>query len=136
MSISNPAKWFSGGGSHEHEKEFTFEPGSTLYHFCPSDCGIPGFERHMICNVVLFANDEQHALKIIEDMLNFCLECNREQNLKYYKKHPETVEVREHANSRAKYAYQILQHKHMWKVTLAPTNQFYKVGWASNDTIF
>jgi hypothetical protein len=101
--------------------EYTYTPGKHLYHFDASDTeiigsNIPGWENYMGFNVVLFADDEKHAATILESMLNFRLKCKED-------------------TSTFGDAQVLLDHKHQWKFTLAPTNQFYCVGWAYNDTI-
>lgn len=66
--ISNPCTWFVNG----HDKEsFIYEGGKILYHFCPNDNGL---EKHMTCNVVFFADNEQHALMVLARMLEFGIE--------------------------------------------------------------
>jgi hypothetical protein len=100
--------------------QFTYKPGKKLYHFDASDTSeigsnIPGWESYMGLNVIFFADDEKHAAKIFEDMLNFRLKGKKTSNYGD--------------------AQVILDNKHKWKFTPAPTNQFYHVGWADNDTI-
>jgi hypothetical protein len=121
--ISNPFKWppKKGPKHEERYRKFTYKPGKHLYHFDASSSeetgsGIPGWGHYMGFNVVFFANDENHAADILEDALRFRLSCDKNENT-------------------FGDAQVILDNKHKWKFTLAPTNQFYSVGWADNDTI-
>lgn len=133
QSISNPCQWFATGGSYDDIKAFTYEGGKYLYHFSPHDSGISGFDHYMACNVIFFANDEAHAKNILERMFKFHQSCN-EDYMKYKGyKHDEILDRR---NSNDNYVRIILNEKDKWKVSLAPTNQFFVVGWASNDNIF
>lgn len=120
--ISNPCKWPAKGkmkkDTHGYT-QFTYKPGKHLYHFDASDSEgtgshIPGWERYMGLNLVFFADDQQHAALIFEDMLRHRVKCGETNN---------------YGNAQV-----ILDNKNKWKFTLAPTNQFYKVQWADNDT--
>ena len=70
----------------------------------------------MCMNLIFYANNIEHAINILNKMLLFLLETESEyQQIKMYK--------------------DILNNKNKWKITLAPKNQFFKVGWAWNDTV-
>jgi hypothetical protein len=113
--LNNPCQW----GASE-SKPFTYEGGAKLYHFNPSTCvKYERFDHWIPVNVIFFANNEKHALDIIERMLRFRL-----------KKKPTAYD--DHGRQLAQV---ILDHKDEWKVNEAPTDQFYTVSWASNDTI-
>jgi len=109
--LSNPCRW------DWNKKGFTYEGGTILFHFCPSNCiKHKDFENYIPLNVLFFANNEEHAKDIIERMLRFRLTQSTD-------------------SSRPKAAQLILDHKDEWVVNSVPNNQFYKVGWTCNDTI-
>lgn len=161
MSISNPCTWFAGGGSFDNLKSFTyptverpdFTEGATveevkaqclkeaecprfLWHFSPHDNGL---SRTMENNIVWFANTHEDAMRILREMFEFRLKCAMEQE-KYYQGN-EYVIHREEFSSRQADAIAMyrgyLKHMDKGKLTIsrAPVNQFYEVGWASNDTL-
>lgn len=131
--ISNPAKFFVTGSK---EKWFTYEGGDKLFHFSPNDNNL---STYMDCNIILFANDEKHGLSILHDMFQFAIDCKREY-IKYKTGNKvsysdeELIEYAEHdVKDFIKYRDAIKAGK--VKLTLAPKNQIYKVGWADNDDI-
>ena len=136
--ISNPVRFFAGGGSVEDSLEFTYEGGSKLFHFCPADNNLTS---HMVCNVIFFANDENHARDVLIRMFEFAIDCIRKQ-AEYYismTKYPETmrefVVIEEDKKYHEFKSYLDAIKDGRARPVPAPTNQFYKVGWAFNDTI-
>lgn len=117
--LSNPCTWRTGKPNRGYEATFSYEGGTTLYHFCPTACGI--FHGHVSVNLVFFANCLQHAEDVLARMLEFRIECGRGLN-----------KSDQHGMEWAKL---ILSHRDKWLITEAPTNQFFSVGWADNDTI-
>jgi len=117
--ISNPCKYFVNG--HD-QKAFTYEGGHTLFHFSPKSSGL---SSHMEMNLVFFANNQEHAKRVVVSMLRFKLKCLEEyeqspsDNLRY----GEMEKVRH-----------LLVNQSKFKITKASTDQFYLVGWADNDT--
>ena len=134
--ISNYCSFFINGGERV---SFTYEGGSTLFHFCPHDNQL---ESHLVCNVIFFANDEQHALVVLKRMFEFrikAFETYSQNNKEYIEKYGYGF-MQDHESSHNANVEMIKE----WlkalmegkiKVTKAPMNQFYKVGWASNDTL-
>jgi len=122
--ISNPVSFFTDGYT---ERKFTHEGGDTLYHFCPHDNGLSNvFDT----NIVFFANSEQHAMKVLQDMFEFVISC--------FKEHLNNKPSNSHITQKrmTRYAtYLTALRKGKIRLEKAPTNQFYKVGWAENDTI-
>lgn len=130
--ISNPCRYFATGGNASDQKDFTYEGGSKLYHFSPTDSGI--WRGHHSMNVVFFANDLEHAKDILRRMLNFRIECGKEYLMsKGGGIHREEFE--NNCRERMKMAYEVIENEEKWLIVEAPMNQFYTVGWASNDTI-
>lgn len=131
--ISNPCRWFINGSE---TKSFTYEGGSKLFHFSPYDNGL---KDSMGCNVVFFADNHGHALDVLKRMFKFRLECaakyiahNKDE--KYSSHTAEFIEdAKKDRKETAKYLTAIEQNK--IKLAIAPQTQFYKIGWASNDTI-
>jgi len=115
--ISNPCTWFINGGETE---SFTYEGGTKLYHFSPYDNGLSSI---MECNIIFLANDEKHALDVLKRMLKFRLTIN------------EKYKSSNSRNSECANEYLKAIEGGRAKVSLAPVNQFYQVGWAENDTI-
>jgi len=132
--INNPCRWWL---SNSRIESFTYEGGRFLYHFSPHDNGL---STSMDTNVVFFANNDNHALDVLRRMLEFRLSVIKER-LKYdksktYKDAVDEmlIERHEYCESRTfKYLQAVVEGK--VKLTLAPGNQFFKVGWADNDTI-
>jgi hypothetical protein len=115
--LSNPCSWFINGSN---QVSFVYEGGDTLYHFNYN------VYNHIVMNVVFFANSIEHAKDIIERMIKVRLEIDNnriEANYQYY-----------NTTHRIE-ADLMLEDKDNWIITEAPKNQFYKVGWACNDTI-
>lgn len=112
--ISNPCTWFINGNETE---SFTYEGGTKLYHFSPYDNGL---SSTMECNIIFLANDEKHALDVLKRMLEF-----RIARL--------TKESGGNPGDANEYLKALKDGR--VKIYEAPSNQFYKVGWAENDTI-
>lgn len=131
--ISNPISFFAGGSGRDSLRDFTYTPGHKLYHFSPNDNQLSNTMEH---NLIFFANDEDHARQIFKDMCEFVLDCLTAQ-AKHYR------ETRSPNNEeflvRDKYTFErfsiYLEKVDTIRFTEAPINQFYKVGWAVNDTI-
>lgn len=137
--ISNPCEWFITGGD---KRAFTYEGGLYLYHF---DCS--GSKRGKVetgwtgnwipANVIFFADNPEHAKDVFKRMLEFRIE-----TLKQYIQYNRD-------NASGAYTEYYLDKADDWYTrckewltkideavfTLAPTDQFFKVGWACNDTI-
>lgn len=119
--ISNPIKFFVTGSE---QKSFEYEGGKILFHFSPYDNGLSNtFED----NVVFFANDEKHAINVFKRMLKFGIQCSRERG-------PGSSGYSSYRKKRFE-AYIDALNSGKIKLTKAPMNQFYIVGWASNDTL-
>ncbi len=130
--ISNPCTFFING---DNRKKFTYEGGSTLFHFSPYDNGISATLDN---NVIFFANDEAHAFDVLIRAFKFAIECKAKYIAdKIDKKNvhwEEFLEQAEHESEKFSLYVKLLEEGKI-KVTKAPTNQFYIVGWAANDTI-
>lgn len=132
--ISNPCSWHVDGSN---SKKFIHEGGTQLFHFSPRSNGLSNI---MDMNVIFFANDEQHALNILKRMFEFGIECTieylNEKQVKQIKAHTDALFI-EQAKGRSerliKY-YDALLAGNI-KLETVPTNQFFVVGWADNDTI-
>lgn len=122
--ISNPCSWFINGSTGE---SFVYEGGTTLFHFCPNDNGL---EKHMVANLIFFANDEKHALNVLERMFKFRIECAKKYS--EYAIKNQTYNLYSNAIKMYKEWLAALENGKV-KVTKAPLNQFYKVGWSSGD---
>lgn len=115
--ISNPVKF----GYCESEKQFTYEGGKQLFHFSPHDNNL---STTMENNLIFFADDETHALKVLEKMFKFTIKHAVEEKGVFSKGTSERF---------SEYLTALRAGK--LKVKPAPMNQFYEVGWASNDTV-
>lgn len=128
--ISNPCKWFANGGSFDDQVQFLHEGGKTLYHFSPDEEIHPSLDHWIPVNVVFFANSKEHAVEIIERMLKLRMWAQKEyEKYKGYAADYETHSVK------INLPQLLLDNKDKWVITEAPTNQFYQVGWACNDTL-
>lgn len=108
--ITNPAKVYKGNV----EQLFTYEGGSTLYHFCPYDHGLSStFEF----NIIFLANDDSHARSVLDRLLVFYLANCGPRRIRMFQDWLRATRSGEVSP------------------TLAPTNQVYEVGWADNDTL-
>ncbi len=123
MSLNNPAKFFVTGND---EESFTYEGGDTLWHFSPNQSGL---SRTMEMNIIFFANEPKHALDVVRRMLEFAVRC---ENMKWDNIHKDLEDRRGYKVKKFQY---LLDNQDKWIVTLAPLNQVFKTGWASNDTI-
>lgn len=129
MPISNPCRWFSGGGDYSNIKEFKYEGGTTMWHFSPHDNGL---SSTMECNVIFFANTEAHALDVLKRMLKFRIACAMKK-----RKAANSDEFSDRDRNAVENAKKYLAAIEAGEVMLehVPTNQFFKVGWAVNDNI-
>lgn len=134
--ISNPAVFFIDGNT---TKEFTYELDdnvpSQLYHFSPKENGL---SHTMENNIIFLANGEAHALEILKDLCIFAIKCKNKyiaaaENSVIYNK--ESYIASAEATKSTFAAYLSALHAKKVKLTLAPTNQIYIVGWASNDAL-
>lgn len=121
---SNPCKWYVG----IDPIIFVHEGGSTLFHFAPGKevhdsltCWIP-------INLIFFANNKEHAAEIIERMLKFRILLNKKQKEEFGRDYSI-------GESTLQLPQLLLDNKDKWIINEACTYQFYKVGWADNDTI-
>lgn len=119
--ISNPTKLYDDG--------FTYEGGSVLYHFCPYDQGLSKF---LDCNVVFFADNDEHAKDVLVRMFEY-VESSIMKRIDETKDDVSAY-IREIPEDLKRYLEAVRSGRA--KPQLAPTNQFYKVGWAANDTLF
>lgn len=130
--ISNPCTFFVSGNAQE---KFTYEGGTTLFHFSPNDNSISSTMEN---NLVFFANNEDHALEVLKRMFQFAILC-KAKYLKYLadKKPVHWEEFYERAKKEEPRfsSYIKLIEEGKIKLTKAPSNQFFIVGWASNYTI-
>lgn len=128
--ISNPCCWYINGNE---TRQFTYEGGDKLYHFSSVDSGI---NSHYTVNVVFFAISEEHALFVLIRMLKFALDIRTRYGERKYLEHTHE-ELLSRNDQRIKAIQEVLEYLNAGKgkITLAPTNQFFKVGWAYNDTI-
>lgn len=129
MPISNPSRTFKNGSE---TVDFTYEGGSTLYHFSPHDNGL---SKSMEFNTMFLANSEEHALEVLGRLFDFLIKTQSDY-IRYAKGKQYThEEVVENADYRLRnvLGYQKALKKGKIKVSLAPTNQFFKVSWAAND---
>ncbi len=128
--ISNPCKWFISGSNQE---EFLYEGGKELWHFSPHDNGL---STTMESNIVFWADSAEHALDVLKRMCEKRIECYKKYET--YKNGKQWLDGHEYIEeTRASWAKEYLDAIKAGKVKLtkAPTNQMYEVGWASNDTI-
>jgi hypothetical protein len=126
----NPCTWFGNGGSWGDQEPFTYEGGTTLFYFAPSvEVDKKVFSHWVPISLLFLANDEEHAKNVIERMLKFRQEVNARHE-KYLGHKDFTRMTGDHDLPTI-----LLKNKEKWIVTKAPSNQFYKIGWADNDTI-
>lgn len=121
--ISNPISFFVNGSE---TRSFTYEGGKNLYHFSPN---FSGLSETMEMNLIFFADDINHAKEVLERMMLFALKCF---NIDYVPDHPELAGKRTYDQEKF---IGLLDNKDKWVIIPIETNQFFKVGWASNDTI-
>ena len=129
--ISNPCSWFINGNEME---KFTYEGGKLLFHFSPYDNGL---RNDFSCNVIFFANDPEHARDVLKRMLQFRINVAKKyiDGLNLSRHHAEEFHTRvKVAVSECKKYLKALDEGKI-KLSLAPVNQFYRVGWGDNDTI-
>jgi len=128
--INNPCTWSTSSSSSE---SFTYEGGSTLFHFSPNRDGL---SNAMDTNIAFFADDEAHALDVLKRMFEFRIKCANEyidsvaQSSDYHGFKERHVEAR-------KMAEKCLKALNDGRVTVTPvrTTQILKVSWAGNDTV-
>lgn len=120
MPVNNPATLSIGNSKDE---SFTYEGGSAPYNFSPYDSGL---SRTLEMNIIVFANNEEHAKDIISDLFDFMIDTQNlyEANTGSTPFYDRREKLRDYLHARKK-----------WVVKLAPMNQPYIVSWASNDTL-
>lgn len=134
--ISNPATFFTSGSDC---KSFTYEGGAKLFHWSPYTSGL---STSMESNVMFFANDIDHARDVLRRLLEFWIACND-----LYVASQRVVEKKRriavndyHGFIATKTAETNVLKRYLtvldkMKFTEVPTNQFFKVSWASNDDL-
>lgn len=127
--FNNPAKCFINGSD---SVSFTYTPtGSTPWNWQPADCGLTPYRE---LNAMVFADTEEHALKVIEEMLMFMI-TKKTEYIKYRAAIPsdgnDLSAVVEERISTLRY---YLDNKDKWVIAEMPTNQAYNIAWAGNDT--
>lgn len=134
--ISNPATFFISGNDY---KSFTYEGGAKLFHWSPYTSGL---STSMESNVMFFANDVGHARDVLRRLLEFWIMCND----LYVVSQQATEKKRRvavndyHGFVSAKEAETRVLRRYLtvldvMKFDEVPTNQFFKVSWASNDDL-
>ena len=106
--------------------EYTFTPGNTLYNL-----HYKGNKRNV--SLILFANDEEHVIKIFKEAVELMVKCSEE----YYCISPRHTEDWIYHNY-VKKSLNILEdikHKRNFTINLANRNQVYKSEWAYNETL-
>lgn len=134
--VSNPATFFINGSQ---TRKFTYEGGNTLYHWSPHDSGL---STSMESNVMFFADSVDHARDVLRRLFEFWIECNEQyiKSQQEYDKRNRVAVNDYHGLSSARAAEvrtlgRYLSVMDRMKLTPVPTNQFYKVSWASNDDL-
>jgi len=126
--ISNPVRFFINGSD---TRSFTYEGGSRLFHWSPYENGL---SKSMECNVIFFANDEDHARDVLRRMFEFWIECN---DLYLKSKHgiDNYSNLSDHRVAETERLKSYLRNIDETKVQLAPVDQLFEVGWACNDSL-
>ena len=130
--ISNPSSVFVAGGETE---EFMYEGGTTLYHFCPNDNGL---SQNMTFNIIFLADSLSHAGNILRRLLLWYIDTTEESRVYKVQAGDRWTEVWETQALEKIATYETwlaALDANLIKLEPAPTNQVYKVGWASNDTL-
>lgn len=130
--ISNPISLFVDGNTR---RRFVHEGGPNLWHFSPKANGLSSI---MDCNIVFFAGDRLHALDVLKQMFEFVIECSevyakQRRNSRQYSAESLRANAIKKIAKYQSWLEALEQGKIM--IVIAPTDQFYKVGWADNDTI-
>ena len=113
--ISNPATFYDG----EDYRSFTYEHGNKVFHFSPRDNALTSSMEN---NIILFANNEEHATKILIDLCKFVIKTTKGQKMKEHTK--ENFE-----------AYLAALELGLAKPVEITPNQVFVVGWAFNDCL-
>ena len=130
--LSNPIELFVTGNNLEG---FTYEGGSKLFHFSSHDNGLT---KNMEVNVIFMADDLGHAENVLARMFAFVV-AKSLQYAAYKDQHDPkdrnlfALQARAKANQYSGWLIALAEKNITIKE--APTGQFYKVGWACNDTI-
>jgi hypothetical protein len=111
---------------------FRHAGGTKLYHFCPYDNGLSDHMDHTIC---FFANDDNHALDVLEQFYAFLVDA--EERYRTYRKNQSHVDedlLSSHAyryNKNKKYLNAIREGKVNPK--MVPTDFVFSVEWADGQ---
>lgn len=131
--ISNPCTWFIDGNT---TKGFRYieDPEAILFHWSPHDHGL---ERSMGCNVVFFARDVEQAKTILVDMFTMSIETHRayDEHADPSRAHAERFISKNAVHFDAATRYRDAVLTGAADPVPAPRDQFFSVGWASNDTV-
>lgn len=126
--ISNPARFFISGSD---EREFTYEGGTKLFHWSPYESGM---SRSMESNVIFFANDIDHARDVLLRLFQFWLNCNDEY-IRNKQREDDRHGLAANRETESETLRYFIQNLEKMAISAAPTNQFFKVGWACNDDL-
>lgn len=109
---------------YTHQKAFS----KKAFNFQPADCGLSVTRE---ANLLFFALNEKHALERLKRMLEWYLKNNQpEPNSSINHEYSEYWRI-----NRVKKVQHWLDNWHKVKVVEVPLDQFFKVGWAGNDTL-
>lgn len=131
--ISNPIQGtiYDKDGCPQYVK-FTYSKAfaKKAFNFQPADCGLSSSRE---ANLLFFALNEKHALKRLKKMLEWYLENNPDDPRLEFKPHELVTQGR--TRLKRKYAKHWLDNWDKVKVVEVSLDQFFKVGWADNDTM-
>lgn len=129
LMISNPVTVTVG----TFVRSFQYEGGLYPFHFSAKANGLSNRMDH---NLLFFANNEAHALEVLERMFEFMAHCMIVKYDKAVTDHHPQIDAGSYERKALKYL-DWLKELHAGKVFVerASNQQFYKVGWADNDTL-
>lgn len=109
---------------HTHQKVFS----KKAFNFQPADCGL---SKTREANLLFFALSEEHALERLKRMLEWYIKNNQPpKTVDHHNQHSEHLR----GLKVAKVQYWLANWDKVIVVEV-PLDQFFKVGWANNDTI-
>ena len=119
-NYSNPFSFYVDGST---EKNYVYQPGKNPYHVYYKEgpnkgCGWIPF------SLMLFADNEDHARKILREGFLFMKKCE----LEYLASNSSNIILHKSADE-----YLVMVDKA--QITLVDRGQIFKIGWADNDTI-
>lgn len=121
---SNPATYWV---SSSETASFTFPPGARPFYVKLRTQG------WVVISALLFADDEAHVRRILQDLIAFVEDCDSKYQSQYLKHERKMFMLKTALDGDLSPVFEGRVYETELTIAPAPTDQFFNVGWAGND---